>query len=345
MWVMVRWVAAFSLVLASSARADEPDVVPPLPSIAPGTAVTIGALGPDDRLYEQASALIGKTCVVADKPLTSSGVYFTGAVDCDGVRFVFSEVALAGARLFDAPATVSSPPTSADPVAVGTRVVLTDVGPLDAYAADKDSYVGKACSIVGSAVKPIEGWYDGQVQCEDGSTVYFRQFRFDLDDEPQSDDEDYGDDAGPSLPSGARVTIDDVGPEDGNYADKDVLVGLACTVADSELPSGLDGYFHGLLVCSDHDSHYFDQVVVHLGGDVAALTDVVRLSGKLRRHKKVRIAEISADDATYAVADLFVGEICWTRKVLATDDGWYEGDLKCDDGDVWTFSQVALTTP
>ncbi len=157
-------------------------------------------------------------------------------------------------------------------VPAGEKVKILDIGPDDAYVADKATIIGKTCVTDTESTYYDGDWHGGGVHCTDGSTYYFYNAAY----------EDLGPNPGgpigavaptpttptppggpppagatlTELPSGSRVKILDVAPDDAYYSDKASIIGKTCTLQDTS--SVKDGGWHGGQIgCDDGSSYYF----------------------------------------------------------------------------------------
>lgn len=261
--------------------------------------------------------------------------------------------------LLVASAFAKAPPP--DYIEEGAVVIITGVGPADAFYRQRKYLKGLACGVEqGGMVRERGKWYSGSITCGADGNFYFYNVAVELDT--------YGYDyatltghavgepmpgAEPSpWPAGTRVTIEDVSPGDAHVGAKSTLVGATCTVAGMDLVSTGDPWFSGQLSCDATGEWYFYQVKVGpagaapaAGGVVSGTTGVAGVA--FAAGKMVKVTDVGAADAHYAARASLVGRTCTVVEVplYALPDGWLAGRLFCDDGQRWQLLQVKVAAP
>ncbi len=310
--------------------------------------VRVVDLSSEDAYYTDKSTIVGITCTT-DGPSTYNGDGWHGGSvkDCtNGTTYYFYKAAYVDMGPAPAPASLAIPGTRATrPLPSGGRVKILDVHSEDAYYADRATIIGKACRLDGeSSFKDVE-WHGGQVYCDDGSSYYFYKAAY----------EDLGGGAVPvatgmppgavtySLPSGSRVTIADVAPDDAYYADRMTIIGKVCTLGEAS--SFKDGYWHGgSISCDDGSSYYFYKAAYLLSGAAPAVTvPPGALTYSLPNGTRVVIADIAADDAYFSSKSGMIGKRCTMgEQSILRDTYWHGGQVYCDDGSSYYFYKAAL---
>lgn len=158
-------------------------------------------------------------------------------------------------------------------VPAGESVKIVDIDPEDAYYSDRASIIGKVCVTDEPSSFKDGGWHGGSVHCTSSTdTYYFYKAAYeDLGPAPAgsviappttttaapppSGPPPAGS-ATASLPSGARVKILDVAPDDAYFSDKGTIIGKSCTLQEpSSVKDG--GWQGGSVNCDGGDSYYF----------------------------------------------------------------------------------------
>lgn len=223
----------------------------------------VADIHPDDAYFGSKEEVVGLLCVSGPDGLhENSPGWWGGKADCqdDSNRYFYQ-----AAIQVDLPAILA-----------GTPFRIVDVGPLDAYASEKNPLVGRSCTATGDLLADA-GWFSGPMQCG-SDTFVFRQVALTTGDRPvvakpvqappppdapgapPGDIEARYD--GPTVRAKTAVRIVNVGDYDGWSFRRDALVGQDCKVRKPLEPIG-EGWYQGLLVCSGSQLA-FTQVAVSL---------------------------------------------------------------------------------
>lgn len=159
------------------------------------------------------------------------------------------------------------------------------------------------------------------------------------------------------VPAGTTVRISKLSRQDAFFSSRKSIVGLVCGVDDPGLHWQGQKWYGGTLDCGGGDSYYFYKVAVEQGdfGDYAAITGHAFGEGSedtyaatdspWPAYSRVRIAAISPEDAHVNDAATIVGQACTVADagLEVTGEGWFSGQLKCDNDTSWYFYQVGVT--
>lgn len=184
-----------------------PPVVTGSPNVAPseslrrdvraGEAVRIVALSPEDAYFSDRAEIVGVTCYPTDDMSYNEDGWHGGPMTCwDGRTFYFYKVGLAtdpthgnmdiqpqvetggglGALLGGGDDRTSDPGVLDE----GTKVVIKDVSPDDAFFSDRMSLIGKSCKVTGDLHPQNDAdWYGGGLTCKK-NYYYFYKVRVDV---------------------------------------------------------------------------------------------------------------------------------------------------------------------
>lgn len=149
------------------------------------------------------------------------------------------------------------------------------------------------------------------------------------------------------VPSGTRVRIEAISTEDAYYASRDGMIGLSCrTDADSNVNG--DGWHGGPVTCDNGQDYYFYQAAYSLddGGTAApaaiATTAGRRIESDIPAGSRIRIEEISPEDAYYPGSE-YVGLDCTAGEGMTHNGaGFHGGPMTCDGGQSFYFYKVAV---
>ncbi|MDP2315581.1 MAG: hypothetical protein Q8P41_21965 [Pseudomonadota bacterium] len=150
-----------------------------------GARVQVTDVSAEDAHIDERSEIVGQTCTVSGAALEASGdPWFSGQLKCDnGMDVYFYQVAVGAPGA--APTTSGAvAPSIASPVAVpsttptvaadypaGKMVKVVDIAPADALYPTRAALIGHTCSVVESALAPInDGYYAGRLFCDDGKS-------------------------------------------------------------------------------------------------------------------------------------------------------------------------------
>lgn len=148
----------------------------------------------------------------------------------------------------------------------GEAVRIVALSPDDAFYTMAGAIVGRTCYATEPLAYRGDGWQSGPMSCWDGDDFVFYKVALALDPThanldvparpkllpdrlPERAEAPASAPAGPpegTLGDGARVRIDDVGTDDGNFGDKGSLVGRRCTVKGELRPQPGDWWTGGL---------------------------------------------------------------------------------------------------
>lgn len=247
-----------------------------------------------------------------------------------------------------------------DLIEEGAVVVITGVGPADAFHRQRRYIVGLACGVEEGGMTRERGrWYSGSVTCGAEGNFYFYNVSVELDTHGYDYAALTGHAVGEPMPGtapspwpdGARVTIEDVSAGDAHVGAKSTLVGATCTVSGADLVSSGDVWFSGPLSCDNAGDWYFYQVKVGPAAAAASAPGGAASPGvagaAFAAGKMVKVTEVGAADAHHAARAALVGRTCTVVEVplYALPDGWLAGRLFCDDGQRWQLLQVKVTAP
>jgi len=195
----------------ASATPAAPTVVapppPPAPTVAPseslrrvvrpGEAVRIVALSPEDAYYSDREGIVGKTCYPTDEMSYNDDGWHGGPMSCwDGDTFYFYKVGLApdpthsnqdigagdqgGVMGGVLGGVLGGYDNGGDTAAAGgydegTKVIIRDVAPDDAFFADRSTLVGKKCKVTGDLHPQGQGgWYGGGLTCKKNYYYFYK---------------------------------------------------------------------------------------------------------------------------------------------------------------------------
>lgn len=192
-----------------------------------------------------------------------------------------------------------------DPLPTGTAFVLTGIDKQDAFYRERKSLVGLACRVAAPGLDPNDRkHFGGPVVCNDGEDYYFYKIRLEVLDEEAALAARV---PAVPLPSAAAAAI---GQGDG------VVPGT-----DDEAPSGPP---------PPHESTSQTPTTAASAWPTGA---------------RARIASVSAEDAYAQEAAVLKGKACTVadQPLSESGNGWWSGQLQCDDGTGYYFYQVSLT--
>ncbi len=208
-----------------------------------------------------------------------------------------------------------------DPLPAGTAFVLTGIDKQDAFYRERKSLVGLACRVAAPGLDPNDRkHFGGPVVCNDGEDYYFYKIRLEVLDEEAA---------------------------------------LAARVPAVALPSAATGEVPAPLaaVADQRDRG------VPGTADEAAPREALRRGTPPRlapestsqtpttaasawpTGARARIASVSAEDAYAQEAAVLKGKTCAVadQPLSESGNGWWSGQLQCDDGTGYYFYQVSLT--
>lgn len=151
-----------------------------------------------------------------------------------------------------------------------------------------------------------------------------------------------------SVPSGTRVRIEDVSSSDAYFSGRDSMVGLICrTNADSNVNG--DGWHGGPVTCDNGQDYYFYQAAYVLAADATSSAKATisttagrRIEKDIPEGTRIRIDDISAEDAYYPGKD-YIGLTCTAGDGMTHNGGGYHGGpVSCDDGQSFYFYKAAM---
>lgn len=252
---------------------------------------------------------------------------------------------------------LAKPPPTPDYVEAGTVVILTDVGPKDAFFRQRKYIKGLACGVEeGGMTREMGKWYSGSVTCGAEDNFYFYNVAIALD----TSGYDYaaltghapgepmpGSEPSP-WPAGARVEILGISNMDAHVGLSASLVGTTCSVTGLGLTAAGEDWFSGQLTCDGIGDYYFFQVRVGAAdASGAAVAGPSAGASAFAAGKLVKVADIGPADAHAAARGELVGRTCTVVEVplYALPDGWFAGRLFCDDGKSWQLLQVKVAAP
>ncbi|MDP2310382.1 MAG: hypothetical protein Q8P18_30475 [Pseudomonadota bacterium] len=249
-----------ALALAGAAFAQD--------SIPAGSVVRVKAVGKADAFFKQRKGIVGLVCGVEDPGLDpQSKKFYGGSMTCgEAGNFYFYQVAvelgdfgLDFETLTGRTLEASREPTLDSPWPVGARVRVRDVSADDSYHKDRAGIIGLDCTVKDSALSDAgEGWFSGQVQCDNGTGYYFYQVGVDA---PGTVSAAVPTGALPAaaaespFPAGKMVKVLDIGAADALYPTRTALVGRTCSVVEAPLVATGEGFYAGRLFCDDGKSY------------------------------------------------------------------------------------------
>jgi hypothetical protein len=216
-----------ALLAATALAAPLPHVEGP---VGAGTTVRIVDVSPKDAYRSDRRAWIGRRCVTTQALTEQRRGWYSGELACDADAPFFFEVRLLVTGVAPTPqsATAGSTPRHTGPIPKRSHVLITDIGPEDAYHDDRERLIGLDCVVPRAPSEHDDGWYSGPADpCSDGSSRYF--YAAALTPIP-----------GPLLRRGTTVVVTEAPGGD--------LVGQGCVVA-TRLKRSADGTYAGRLTC------------------------------------------------------------------------------------------------
>lgn len=130
-------------------------------------------------------------------------------------------------------------------------------------------------------------------------------------------------------------TITEISPEDAYYADASDWVGVNCR-PDAPTDRG-DNWYGGSFDCENGEQPYFYKARMDTHGvpfegemPVADVPEPVPPVATGAAGPKVKLVEISAEDAYYGDRDDYIGRMCAPISAELREPGWYGGSFKCD---------------
>lgn len=144
-----------------------------------GTKVKVLDIHIGDSYYGSKTRFIGKSGVVTE-PLSESaeGIgWYSGPIKMDGeVRSnYFYAVSLEIVEMTDKSPTPTKGETTSTIIDRGTKVMILDISPEDAYYSDRKEIIGQICVVVDilEVSNEGDGWYAGEVQLEGQDKTYY----------------------------------------------------------------------------------------------------------------------------------------------------------------------------
>jgi hypothetical protein len=291
-------------LLATAMAAD----LPPLPE---GTTFTVSDLGTADTYYTARNEVIGQPCT-STGPMTPTGTWYAGPAHCGDKDYRFAQVRVQ-------PAEAVAPPASAtvESVSPGDTVVLRDVGPTDAYYADRAALVGKSCTVAGDTTRADGAFWHAILDCGMAQPLVFVEVAFDV--------------AHGAIPAGHAFKILDLSEQDAYYNQKADIVGTTCLALEAMVPK--DGPWSGGSAFCDGSEFYFYEASVEDQGESAYAKDVAQGA-------KFEVLVLTANDPA---APGPVGQQCTaSADLFMTGPIFYAGPVECADGQSYWFTQAAL---
>lgn len=201
--------------------------------------------------------------------------------------------------------TARAAPPAPDKVPAGTALQITGIGKEDAFYRERKALVGLACRVADPGLdRNDKKHFGGPVSCNDGEDYYFYQVRFDLLDEAAA--------SAARVPAVARTDVD-----------TDAAMALLAAMAGEG-----EGTVKGAAAAA-------------LPAPAAADTPAPAWPVGAR----ARIASVSAEDAYAKQGAELKGKACAVadQPLSESGNGWWSGQLRCDDGSGYFFYQVSLT--
>ena len=300
-------------------------------------------VSPEDAYYGDKATIVGTVCTTDSASSYHGDGWQGGQVkDCtDGSSYYFYKAAylVVGGGGGTGPAAL--PGTRATrALAGGSRVRILDIHSTDAYYSDRGGLIGLVCTLDSASSLNDAGWHGGPAHCDDGSARYF--FKAAYEELGRAAPTMPAGAATASVPTGSRVTIAEVSPEDAFFGQRDALVGVSCTLAE---PSTFkDGFWHGgSAVCDDGQSYYFYKVAYRVAAAAPAVTVPPNaLDYSLPAGTRVVVAAVHPEDAYYSDRGSMLGKRCTVgEQTTLRDRYWHAGPMTCDDGSSYYFYKAA----
>ncbi len=208
-----------------------------------------------------------------------------------------------------------------DAIPAGTALLITGIGKEDAFYRDRKALVGLACRVADPGLdRNDKRHYGGPVSCNDGEDYYFYQIRFDLLDEATA--------AAARVPDTARVSVD-----------TEAAMALVAAMAGEGAGTVADGAAGGT-----------PGEALRRGAGPPPPQDSTATNAETSAPAwpvgaRARIASVSAEDAYGKQAADLKGKSCAVADAPLSEsgNGWWAGQLQCDDGEGYYFYQVSLT--
>jgi hypothetical protein len=246
-----------------------PPPLPPLGDLVPdGTTVQITEVSPDDAYYSDRDQLVGQICRVdGDLHRSDDPTYYAGGATCaNGNAYYFYKVR-AIASDGTVPAAVASGSSTVttswgDAIPMGTKVVIAELSPDDAFHQYAYKIIGLSCDVVDEPMQRQEGeFFSGNVDCSDGEDYMFYKVRVVPPGAPTTASVGSAPPPAGGLKKGSRFKITAVSPDDAYYDDAATIVGNTCTASD-DMSSNKVGFYAGQVTCDNGKSYYFYQVAI-----------------------------------------------------------------------------------
>ena len=258
-------------------------------TIAPGTAVYVADISPDDSYYSDREKYVGKRGKVGktEMKMKDDGYYAGDFTYDDGSTGYFYKAKFSKepvAKLPPSPVTSSSSSVTLsksyggwddaqndDDIYEGDKVEITAISTEDSYYDDKENYIGKK-GIAGSDLEydDTEEGYGGTVTLEDGSKPYFYLAKMKkitgsstaTSKSSSSSSSTSSTSTSPSkISKGTRLVVTDVDKEDSFFSSKSTYVGKIGKVAEGLNLQG-DNAYSGKILFDDGTDAYFYKVRV-----------------------------------------------------------------------------------
>jgi hypothetical protein len=148
------------------------------------------------------------------------------------------------------------------------------------------------------------------------------------------------------LEAGDRARILEVSSEDAYYDDRDEHVGVTCTVGSMVSAKGGGWYDGDFNDCTNGEEYYYFKVraeKVGGGGEPAAPAAPSADDGAdtVVSGDRVRLLEVSSEDAYYENRDKYEGVVCTAGDSITNNGGgWYGGPFSCVNGKEPYFYKV-----
>ncbi len=330
----------------------------PIPA---GTTVRLDALSPEDAYYSSSDEMVGLTCTVTTDTNHNGEGWHGGPASCGGGDYYFYKAALipmAGAAATPpkaAPrATTSTGGALTYDLPADVEVRITEISPEDAYYPGKEM-IGLICTTGQGMSHNGGGFHGGPMVCDDGGAYYFYKAALVAADSSVATGTASGSaqDLGDKVANGTGVTIVDIHADDAYVGSKGSYIGLNCTVS-GDLHRN-DGLWYGGGMDCPGGSMYFYKVQVARGSAAPAATKAPapaapvssagRASGPVAKGAKVKLVDLSSEDAYYADKAGIVGKSCTATDALTDHGGgWYGGPIACEDGSDYYFYKVGIST-
>ncbi|MDB5225962.1 MAG: hypothetical protein JWN78_155 [Bacteroidota bacterium] len=270
---------------SSSSSAKTPKYI--TGTIAPGTALYVADVSPDDSYYSDREKYIGKKGKVGKTAMTmKTDGYYAGDFSYDDgstgyfykAKFSKEPVAKLPASSVSSSSSVTISKSSGDEwndaisdddIVAGDKVEVTAISTEDSYYDDKDKYIGKK----GIAESDFEydedgGGYGGTIDLEDGSKPYFYLAKMKkvtgsstTTSKSSSSSSSTLSSSPSTISKGTRVVVTDVDKDDSYSSGKSTYVGKIGKVADGLNLQGTDTY-SGKILFDDGTDAYFYKVRV-----------------------------------------------------------------------------------